>query len=64
MSLNEDGTLRSGRFSSLLLDGAGTPRPDPSNAAARMVNELSAADFGPAGVTVSEAGRLRFNAAG
>ncbi|MDQ3770188.1 MAG: CapA family protein [Actinomycetota bacterium] len=61
VSLNEDGTLRSGRFSSLMLDGAGAPRPDPSDAAARMVSELSAADFGPAGVTVSETGRLRFD---
>ena len=63
VSLNEDGTLRSGRFNSLELDAAGVPRPDPSRAAARMVGELSAADFGPAGVTVSEAGRLRFDAA-
>lgn len=63
VSLNEDGTLRSGRFNSLVLDGAGAPRPDPSDAAARMVSELSAADFGSAGVTVSETGRLRFAAA-
>jgi hypothetical protein len=63
VGLNEDGTLRSGRFSSLLLDGAGAPRPDPSHAAARMVSELSAADFGSPGVTVSEAGRLRLDAA-
>ncbi len=64
VSLNEDGTLRSGRFSSLMLDSAGAPRPGPSDAAARMVSELSAADFGPAGVEVSETGRLRFDAAG
>lgn len=63
VSLNEDGTLRSGRFSSLVLDDTGAPQPDPSEAAARMVSELSTADFGPAGVTVSETGRLRFDAA-
>jgi len=63
VSLDADGSLRSGRFSSLRLDGAGAPRPDPSDAAARMVSDLSRADFGPAGVEVSEAGRLRFDAA-
>ena len=64
VSLNEDGTLRSGRFSSLALEGAGIPRPDPSGAAARLVSELSSADFGAAGVTVNGSGRLRWNAAG
>lgn len=57
--LGPDGRFAGGRLTSVRLVGAGTPEPDPAAGGARLVSQLSAADFGSAGVRMTPAGRLR-----
>jgi poly-gamma-glutamate capsule biosynthesis protein CapA/YwtB (metallophosphatase superfamily) len=56
--LAADGRFVSGRIASVRLVDAGMPEPDPSHAGARLIGELSDADLGPGGVTVTPAGRI------
>ncbi|MGH9007256.1 MAG: CapA family protein [Acidimicrobiales bacterium] len=58
VTLNADGSFVSGQFISLLLSGAGEPSVDPAGAAARFVNQLSAADFGSAAAPISSSGQI------
>jgi Bacterial capsule synthesis protein PGA_cap len=48
VQLAPDGRFVRGRVSSLLLDGNGVPAPDPAHQGAKLMRELSGADFGPA----------------
>jgi poly-gamma-glutamate capsule biosynthesis protein CapA/YwtB (metallophosphatase superfamily) len=56
--LGRDGSFRGGRLHSLNLVDGGTPVPDRSNAAARLVSTLSGQDFGSAAVSVRADGTL------
>ncbi|MEZ5078175.1 MAG: CapA family protein [Solirubrobacterales bacterium] len=58
VTLAADGSFRAGRIASLRLVEDGRPVPDPDEAAAAEVAELSRQDFGRRGVTVGEAGRI------
>ena len=58
VTLGPNGTFLSGRFVSLLLDGAGRPSVDPSGSAAQFVNQLSNQDFGSAAATISPNGQI------
>ena len=58
VTLGRDGTFESGRFVSLALTGAGAPSLDPSGAAARFVEQLSAEDFGPAAAVIGPTGQI------
>ena len=57
VTLAGDGSFRAGRLASLRLVEAGQPVPDPEEAAARTVAELSAEDFGKTAIRI-ERGRL------
>jgi len=58
VTLSGSGVFRSGRFTSLLLTGQGQPTLDATGQAAAFVNQLSAADFGPAAVHIAADGTL------
>jgi hypothetical protein len=53
MSLDANGQWVNGSITSVLLNAEGRPAIDSSGGAARTMNALSAADFGPAGATIS-----------
>jgi poly-gamma-glutamate capsule biosynthesis protein CapA/YwtB (metallophosphatase superfamily) len=56
--LSARGAFLSGRVSSVRLVDAGMPEPDADDAGARLISELSRADFGPRTVSISAAGRI------
>jgi hypothetical protein len=58
-TLAPDGAFRSGRLASVRMVEAGQPVPDPEDAGAALVAELSREDFGPKAVEVSSGGDLR-----
>jgi hypothetical protein len=58
-TLAPDGAFRSGRLASVRMVEAGQPVPDPEDAGAALVAELSREDFGPKAVEVSPGGDLR-----
>ncbi len=58
VTLNSNGVLTAGHFTSLLLTGAGQPTIDSSGAAARFVNQLSSTDFGASGVSILPSGQI------
>lgn len=60
--LGEDGRFLGGRLVSLALDGESVPHLDPTGAGARMVDELSRADFPETGVRVAADGSLSWGA--
>jgi poly-gamma-glutamate capsule biosynthesis protein CapA/YwtB (metallophosphatase superfamily) len=57
--LGRRGAFRSGRLTSLELTGPGVPQRDTGYAAARLVADVSRADFGAGAVRVARAGELR-----
>lgn len=59
VTLARDGSFRAGRLASLRLVEEGQPVPDPEEAAAQTVAELSAEDFGGTAVRIGRGGRLR-----
>lgn len=60
--LGDDGRFLGGRLVSLALDGESVPHLDPTGAGARMVDELSRADFPETGVRVAADGSLSWGA--
>lgn len=58
VTLDSNGALSSGRFTSLILSSLGAPAVDTTNAAAQFVNQLSSADFGSTAVTIGPLGQL------
>ena len=58
VTLDSNGALSSGRFTSLILSSVGAPSVDTTNAAAQFVNQLSSADFGSTAVTIGPSGQL------
>jgi len=58
VTLGAKGNLLGGHFTSLLLSSVGQPSVDPSGAAARLVDELSSQDFGPAAANILPNGQL------
>jgi Bacterial capsule synthesis protein PGA_cap len=58
VTLDSNGALSSGRFTSLILSSVGAPSVDTTNAAAQFVNQLSTADFGSTAVTIGPSGQL------
>jgi hypothetical protein len=58
VTLGADGGFRAGRIASLRLVEDGRPVPDPGEAAAAEVAELSRQDFGRRGVVVGSGGRI------
>jgi len=58
VTLDSNGALSSGRFTSLVLSTVGAPAVDTTNAAAQFVNQLSSADFGSTAVTIGPLGQL------
>lgn len=59
VTLAPDGTIRAGRIASLQMIEEGRPVPDPEGAAAALIAELSAEDFGRRGVELGRSGRLQ-----
>jgi Bacterial capsule synthesis protein PGA_cap len=60
VTLRENGTFVSGSITPIVLTGAGTPQLDPGGAAIRLINSLSADDFGGRGaVRIGPSGRIR-----
>jgi Bacterial capsule synthesis protein PGA_cap len=62
VTLNADGSFRSGRVISVRLVGAGQPEIDPSGAGARLIAQLSASDLGARAVRLTPSGRIRIPA--
>ena len=58
VTLDSNGALSSGRYTSLILSSVGEPSVDTTNAAAQFVNQLSTADFGSTAVTIGPSGQL------
>jgi hypothetical protein len=58
VTLDNNGSLSSGHFTSLMLSSLGEPAVDPSGAAARFVIQLSSADFGSMAVSIGPLGQL------
>ncbi len=52
------GAFLSGRVSSVRLEDAGMPVPDPDDAGARLISELSRSDLGADAVAIGAAGRI------
>jgi poly-gamma-glutamate capsule biosynthesis protein CapA/YwtB (metallophosphatase superfamily) len=52
------GAFVSGRVSSVRLEDAGMPVPDPAGAGARLISELSRSDLGADAAAISAAGRI------
>lgn len=59
VTVDADGSLLTGRFASLRLDGAGIPHEDRSGEAARFVSALGREDFGARALAISADGRVR-----
>jgi hypothetical protein len=59
VTLNENGSFVSGRFTSVVLRGEGQPFVDASHASATFVNRLSLEDFGAHGATIAANGSIR-----
>jgi hypothetical protein len=59
VSLAADGRAVEARFTSTLLNSSGRPSVDPRAAAAALVNQLSATDFGASAAIVDSAGNIR-----
>jgi poly-gamma-glutamate capsule biosynthesis protein CapA/YwtB (metallophosphatase superfamily) len=60
VTLRSNGTFVSGSITPIMLTGAGTPHLDPGGAAIRLINSLSADDFGGRGaVRITPGGRIR-----
>jgi len=59
VTLAPDGSFLSGRLASLRLVEEGQPVPDPEEAAAATVAELSAEDLGAGAIQIGPGGRLR-----
>jgi poly-gamma-glutamate capsule biosynthesis protein CapA/YwtB (metallophosphatase superfamily) len=60
--LRADGSFAGGTLVPLRLVGFGTPTPDPSRAAVRIVNTLSRSDFRADGVRLLQGGQLKYPA--
>jgi poly-gamma-glutamate capsule biosynthesis protein CapA/YwtB (metallophosphatase superfamily) len=58
VTLEPDGTFRSGRIASVRLVEAGQPVPDPSGEGAALIGELSREDLGKAAVKLGSDGRI------
>jgi hypothetical protein len=58
VTLGANGNYVSGHFTSLLLDGSGQPRVDPSGTSATFVNQLSSTDFSAAAAIVGPNGQI------
>jgi hypothetical protein len=58
VTLDRTGRTVGGRLRSLSIAPPGVPAPDPAGAAARLVAQLSAEDFGPAGARLDADGRI------
>jgi len=58
VTLGTDGTFRSGRFTSLILQPSGSASVDPGQAAAAFVNRLSREDFGPSAALIGASGEI------
>lgn len=58
VELADNGALVGGRVHALALDGESRPHPDPTGAAHRQMNELTAADFPDSGVRIADDRRL------
>ena len=56
--LTAKGAFRSGRIASVRLVDAGMPEPDPAQAGAQLIAQLSRDDLGSRAVRVTPAGRL------
>ncbi|MBA2629595.1 MAG: CapA family protein [Thermoleophilaceae bacterium] len=54
--LSAEGHLRGGRFTSLRLDAAGVPSPDPTGEASALVSQLGHEDFGFTGLRLRRDG--------
>jgi hypothetical protein len=61
-TLDADGTFLTARFSSLTLDGANIPHPDPKRGAAALVTDVSRRDFGARGAVVRRSGQVELPA--
>jgi 2',3'-cyclic-nucleotide 2'-phosphodiesterase (5'-nucleotidase family) len=59
ISLDNSGRPTDALFTSLRLDAAGRPTIDPTGAAAKLVNDLSAADFGAGAAVIEPSGDIR-----
>jgi hypothetical protein len=59
VSLDGFGQPTDARFISLRLDANGRPAVDPMGAGARLVNDVSAVDFGPDAVVIGRSGEIR-----
>jgi hypothetical protein len=58
-TLNADGSFLTARLESLKLDGSGTPHRDPDGGTAKLITELSRADFGSRGAVVRRNGTVQ-----
>jgi hypothetical protein len=58
VTLDRSGRTVGGRLRSLAIAPPGLPAPDPAQAAGRLVEQLSAQDFGADGVTLDADGRI------
>jgi hypothetical protein len=59
VTLDRRGRPLRGRLQPMAIAPPGVPAPDPTGAAARLVDDVSRADFGPGAVRVAADGRLR-----
>jgi poly-gamma-glutamate capsule biosynthesis protein CapA/YwtB (metallophosphatase superfamily) len=60
VTLRSNGTFVSGSITPIVLTGSGTPQLDPGGAAIRLINSLSADDFGGRGaVRITRTGKIR-----
>jgi hypothetical protein len=58
VTLDPDGTFRSGRIASVRLVEAGQPIPDPSGESASLISRLSREDLGESAVRIGGKGRI------
>ena len=58
VTLGADGTFRSGRFTSLVLQPTGEASLDPTRAAQSFVNQLSRQDFGASAALIGPNGQI------
>jgi poly-gamma-glutamate capsule biosynthesis protein CapA/YwtB (metallophosphatase superfamily) len=58
VSLDASGHPTSARFTSLRLDGTGRPAVDPAAQSAKLVNDLSTADFGASAAVIDSSGDI------
>ena len=64
VTIGADGHLVGAAFTSVMLSATGQGSIDPTGAAAHLVNQLSAADFGPAAAVIGPDGRITLPAGG